>query len=99
MSKRLITLRQIQAEKLLRSRSWYFAEIKAGRFPSSLDTNGCRPHLWEEDVIDSWLANFIAEAKQRAQNCGAAAARSAQARELVEARRACRTPSTTARAA
>lgn len=37
MSKRLITLRQIQAEKLPRSRSWIFAELKAGRFPKPLE--------------------------------------------------------------
>ncbi len=62
MSKRLITLRMIQEEKLPRSRSWIFAELKEGRFPRPLDTNGCGPNLWEEETVDAWLGNFIAEA-------------------------------------
>jgi len=99
MSKRLITLRQIQAEKLPRSRSWIFAELKAGRFPRPLDTNGCGPNLWEEDAVDNWVANFVTEAKQRAQSHDAAAARSARAHEMVDARRSHRQPSATAKAA
>jgi hypothetical protein len=87
MSKRLITLRQIQAEKLPRSRSWFFAELKAGRFISPLDTNGCGPNLWEEDAVDTYVANFITEAKQRAQNRDAAAERSARARKMAAARK------------
>lgn len=94
MSKRLITLRQIQAEKLPRSRSWIFAELKAARFPKPLDTGGCGPNLWEEDAIDNYVANFITEAKQRAQNRDAAADRSKRAHQMVDARRSRR--STTA---
>jgi predicted DNA-binding transcriptional regulator AlpA len=99
MSKRLITLRQIQAEKLPRSRSWIFAELKAGKFPRPLDTNGCGPNLWEEYAIDTYVANFVAEANQRAQNRDAAAARSARAHGMVDARRSRRSPSAPAQAA
>lgn len=99
MSKRLITLRQIQAEKLPRSRSWVFAELKAGRFPMPLDTAGKGPNLWEEDVVDAWVANFIAEAKGRAQNSAAAADRSKRAHQMVDAKRSRRSPSAPAPAA
>lgn len=99
MSKRLITLRQIQAEKLPRSRSWIFAELKAGRFPQPLDTDGCGPNLWEEDAVDSWVVNFVTEAKQRAQNRDAAADRSTRAHQMVDARRSRRSPSPNAQAA
>ena len=94
MSKRLITLRQIRAEKLPRSRSWILAELKAGRFPRPLDTNGCGSNLWEEDVIDDWVVNFIAEAKQRAVERDAAADRSKRAHQMVEAKRSRRAPAT-----
>lgn len=96
MSKRLITLRQIQAEKLPRSRSWIFAELKAGRFPQPLDTNGCGPNLWEEDAIDNWLANFVAKAKQRAAE-RSNADRSKRAHQMVNARRDRQAPSAAAR--
>lgn len=92
MSKRLITLRQIQAEKLPRSRSWIFAEVKDGKFPQPLDTNGCGPNLWEEDAVDAYVANFVTKAKQRAQNSATAAARSTRAHQMVDARRARRSP-------
>ena len=99
MSKRLITLRQIQAEKLPRSRSWIFAEMKADRFPRPLDTNGCGPNLWEEAAIDTYVSNFVNEAKQRAQNRNAAADRSKRAHEMVDAKRSRRSTSTTTQAA
>lgn len=87
MSKRLITLRQIRAEKLPRSRSWIFAELKACRFPKPLEMGGRGPNLWEEDLIDAWVANFIAEAKQRASDNSNAAKRSMDAQALVARRR------------
>lgn len=64
MSKRLLTLRQIQAEKFPRSRSWVFAEMAAGRFPKPI--GGCVPHLWEEDAVDQYVEAFVEAAKQRA---------------------------------
>ncbi len=88
MSKRLITLRQIQAEKLPRSRSWIFAELKAGRFPEPLEMNGAGPNLWEESVIDAWLQEFVAAAKKRAGDNSSAAQRSLDAQTLVARRRA-----------
>ena len=87
MTTRLITLRQIQAEKLPRSRSWIFAALKAGRFPSPLDTGGCGPNLWEEDKVDAWLEEFVSKAKMRATDGNNATQRSTRAQELVEARR------------
>ncbi len=86
MSTRLITLRQIQAEKMKRSRSWYFAEIKAGRFPEPLDTNGCGPNLWEEPVVDEYFAQFVAKAKARALDLGGAEQRSKNAQARVARR-------------
>ena len=87
MSKRLITLRQIQAEKLPRSRSWIFAELKAGRFPEPLEMNGAGPNLWEESVVDAWLQEFVAAAKKRASDNSSAAKRSKEALALVTRRR------------
>ncbi len=87
MTTRLITLRQIKAEKLSRSRSWYFAELKAGRFPRPLDTGGCGPNLWEEDVVNEWLDKFVADSKQRASEGDKAVERTKRAQALVEVRR------------
>lgn len=87
MSKRLITLRQIQAEKLPRSRSWIFAELKAGRFPEPLEMNGVGPNLWEENAVDVWLQEFVAAAKKRASDNSNAAQRSMDAQTLVARRR------------
>ncbi len=87
MSTRLISLRQIQTEKLPRSRSWIFAELKAGRFPRPLDMNGCGPNLWEESAIDAWLHEFIATARARASDKSLAAQRSRNAQALVARRR------------
>jgi len=98
MSKRLITLRQIQAEKFPRSRSWIFVELKAGRFPRPLDTNGCGPNLWEEEAIDNWVANFVAKAKQRSAERNITA-QSKRGHQMVDARQDLREPSATARAA
>ena len=63
MAKRLLTLRQIQAEKFPRSRSWIFAEIAAGRFPEPI--GGCVPNLWEESTIDQFVEDFVAKAKEQ----------------------------------
>ena len=63
MAKRLMTLRQIQAEKFPRSRSWVFAEMARGRFPKPI--GGCVPHLWEEAVIDAYVEQFVKDAKER----------------------------------
>lgn len=65
MSKRLLTLRQIQAEKFPRSRSWIFDAMKEGspKFPQPI--GGCVPNLWEEDAIDKFVEDFVAAAKGR----------------------------------
>lgn len=63
MAKRLLTLRQIQAEKYPRGRSTIYAEIAAGRFPKPI--GGCVPNLWEEDVVDEFVESFVAAAKGR----------------------------------
>ena len=65
MPSRLMTLRQIQAEKIGRSRSWILTEIAAGRFPRPLDLGGSRPNLWAEEDVDRFLAEFVASAKNR----------------------------------
>lgn len=66
MAKRLLSLRQIQAEKFPRSRSWIFAEIAAGRFPRPI--GGCVPNLWEETDIDGFVESFVTAARQRSAN-------------------------------
>ncbi len=65
MSKRLLTLRQIQAEKFPRSRSWIFAAMKEGfpKFPQPI--GGCTPNLWKEAAIDKFVEEFVAAAKGR----------------------------------
>jgi len=63
MAKRLLTLRQIQAEKFPRGRSWIFAAIARGEFPKPI--GGCVPNLWEEDVVDRFVEAFVAAAKGR----------------------------------
>jgi len=64
MSKRLLTLRQIQAEKFPRSRTWIFTAISQQRFPKPI--GGCVPNLWEEDAVDRFVESFVAAAKERA---------------------------------
>ena len=88
-----MTLKQIQAEKLKRCRSWYLAKVASGDFPAPLDTNGCGPNIWEENLVDQWVAKFIADAKQRAIERDTAAERSKHARKMVDARRSRRQPS------
>jgi predicted DNA-binding transcriptional regulator AlpA len=82
MAKRLLTLRQIQAEKFPRSRSWIFASIAAHDFPKPI--GGCVPHLWQEEDVDPWIEAFVAKAKAKEQGTGqarkAAAARATAAR-------------------
>lgn len=65
MPRRLMTLRQIQAEKIGRSRSWILTEIAARRFPRPLNLGGSRPNLWAEEDVDRFLAEFITNAKNR----------------------------------
>lgn len=74
MAKRLLTLRQIQAEKFPRSRSWIFDEIRDGRFPKPI--GGCVPNLWDEADVDRFVEDFVAKAKERE---GAGAKRVAKA--------------------
>lgn len=87
MAKRLLTLRQIQAEKFPRSRSWVFAEIAAGRFPKPI--GGCVPNMWEEAVIDEYVEAFVVAAKGRAstgqQRAAKASAAKAQRRDERQA--------------
>lgn len=54
MSKRLLKLRRIQQEKLERSRSWYWGEIAAGRFPKPVVDD-----LWDESAVDAAIAAYI----------------------------------------
>lgn len=57
MATRLIDWRTINAEKIKRSRSWIFGEMKAGRFPQPV-VRGRGSNLWDEADIDNWLAAF-----------------------------------------
>lgn len=93
MSRRLMTLRQIQAEKFPLSRSWIYAAIASGRFPRPI--GGCVPNLWEESAIDEYVQKFVIESRQRI-DAGAqrmAAVRDAQDRQrIAEARDSQRIP-------
>lgn len=71
-----MTLRQIQAEKIGRSRSWILTEIAAGRFPRPLDLGGSHPNLWAEEDVDRFLTEFFASAKNRELPSDGAATRS-----------------------
>lgn len=60
---RLMNLKQIQAEKIPRSRSWIFNELKAGRFPTpAVGGDGSGGNLWDEGAVDAWLAGFVSTA-------------------------------------
>jgi predicted DNA-binding transcriptional regulator AlpA len=69
-----MSLKQIRAEKIDRSRSWIFNEIRNGRFPKPI--GGCIPNLWDEADIDRFVEDFVAKAKERE---GAGAQRVAKA--------------------
>ena len=71
MTTRLMTLRQIRAEKFPRSRSWIYEKMAAGKFPKPI--GNCVPNLWEEDVIDQWIEAFVAAAKESAKTAGSTA--------------------------
>ncbi len=60
---RLLSLKQIQAEKLPRSRSWLFSRMAAGKFPKPLPNTV--PGLWEEPAVDEAVAAYVAECKTR----------------------------------
>lgn len=62
MGKRLITLKQIGQEKISRSRSWFYAQMKAGKFPKPLDLGLGGSNLWAEETIDKWIEDLIARA-------------------------------------
>ena len=58
MTKRLITLKTIQAEHVNRSRSWILAELAAGRFPQPAVRGN--PNLWDSEEVGRWVVDFIA---------------------------------------
>lgn len=67
MSTRLLNWRQI-AERINRSRSWIFAQVRAGKFPAPLDLPDLPGRaLWEETSISGWLEQQVAAAKARAE--------------------------------
>jgi hypothetical protein len=60
---RLIKLHTIIETKLQKSRSWYRGpQGKAAEFP--MPTVRGNPNLWDEEVIDKWVADFVAKAKR-----------------------------------
>lgn len=61
---RLLNLKQIQAEKIARGRTWFAARIAAGKFPKPLPSTV--PSLWEEPAVDQAVAAYIEECRQRA---------------------------------
>lgn len=63
MTKRLMNLRQIRAEKIARGRSWVYVEMAAGRFPKPI--SGCVPNLWDETEIDAFVESFVEAARAR----------------------------------
>ena len=63
MTKRLITLQMIKAEKIARSRSWTLAKMAAGEFPQPAVRGN--PNLWLESDVDKWLSDFVAQATLR----------------------------------
>lgn len=67
MSTRLLNWRQI-GERINRSRSWIFAQVRAGKFPAPLDLPDLPGRaLWEESSISFWLEQQVAAARARAE--------------------------------
>lgn len=67
MNTRLVNWRQI-GERINRSRSWIFAQVRAGKFPAPLalpDLPGRA--LWTEKSVSDWLDQQVAAAKARAE--------------------------------
>lgn len=61
MSKRLLTLRQIRAEKFARGRSWIYEAMRKGEFPRPV--GGVGPHLWLESDVDAFVEQYVARAQ------------------------------------
>lgn len=67
MAKRLMSLRQIQAEKFPRGRTKIKEMVAAGEFPKpAVKGSGNGSDLWEEEAIDRFLERFIAAEKAKA---------------------------------
>lgn len=68
MAKRLISLKQIREEKIARSRSWIFSQMRDSNDPFPLpvvSTGGL--NLWSEDDVNAWVARFTERAKKQAE--------------------------------
>lgn len=83
---RLLTMKQIQAEKIARGRTWVFNRIAEGKFPKPLPNTV--PGLWEEAAVDAAVAAYIEECKQSGVPSGARTKKAAAAREKSRAERA-----------
>jgi predicted DNA-binding transcriptional regulator AlpA len=68
VAKRLIDWRTIQREKIARSRSWIFRELREGRFPKPAVSNpaGGETNLWNEADVDAWLERFVEDRAEKA---------------------------------
>ncbi len=53
MSQELLSIRKV-ADRISFSKSWIYAEMKAGRFPPPLDL-GFGKNLWSSEAIDAWI--------------------------------------------
>lgn len=73
---RLLKLKTIRAQKLDRTRSWFWGEIAAGRFPKPVVDD-----LWSEPEVDAAIAAYIERLRS-------APARSAIVRTKARATRA-----------
>lgn len=60
MSQELLSIRKV-SEKISFSKSWIYAEMKAGRFPRPLKL-GFGKNLWSSDQISDWIAAQVKSA-------------------------------------
>lgn len=75
MAKRLISLRQIRAEKIDRGRTWISEAMAKRGFPKPVHQGGAGGNLWLEHEVDAWLERFTSSEKARAQTAGTGGAK------------------------
>jgi prophage regulatory protein len=60
MPQDLLSIRKV-AERISFSKSWIYAEMKAGRFPKPLKLNFGK-NLWSSEQIDAYIATLLKSA-------------------------------------
>ena len=64
MPQELLSIRKV-ADRISFSKSWIYAEMKAGRFPRPLNLR-LGKNLWESEAIDEWISSLKSKSQAAA---------------------------------